>query len=134
RLVEGVDGGRAAHGPAEGDEAVAPQHQAPDVPVVPVLGVFEAEAALESEQPVLAVAQAQAVGMHGMVAPLIAYGDAGVAACFLGALGGGARRAPVRPAQHDGDEQDQEPGHGGGPSFMDMSMARTCLVSAPTET
>src|SRR5690606_20157516 len=90
RLVEGVDGGRAAHGPAEGDEAVAPQHQAPDVPVVPVLGVFEAEAALESEPPVLAAAQAQAVGMHGLVEPLHACGDAGVAAGFLGALGGGA--------------------------------------------
>ena len=61
--VERVDGG-PPDGTTEGDEPIAVQDEAPHVPVLPVLGIFEAEAALEAEPPGLPAAQSQAARGH----------------------------------------------------------------------
>src|SRR5690348_1722676 len=67
--VEGVDL-RAADGAAEGDEAVAADDQAADMAILPVLRILEAEAPLETQPPVVAATQAQAVRVHRLVEPL----------------------------------------------------------------
>ena len=89
--------------PAEGHESPAAQHQPADVAIAAILRIFEAEAALEPEPAVLAAAQAQPAGVHGLVQPLHAGGAAGIAAHRFGAFGGGAGGAPEceRHRAHD---------------------------------
>src|SRR5690606_8680677 len=121
------------HRSGETDQPIAAQHELAHVAVVAGFGIFEAEAALETQAPVLAAAQPQAIGVHRLVQQLHPGRVAGLAAELLGTLRGGPGRTPPGPAHGHHDHQDQQAGHGGGPSFMERSMACTCLVSAPME-
>src|SRR3546814_1258801 len=67
------------HRADEADQAVAAQHQLADMAVVPGLGILEAETALEAEAAVVAAAQADAAGVHGLVEQLHAGRVAGAA-------------------------------------------------------
>src|SRR5690606_37825339 len=91
------------------------------------------EAALEPQAAVLAAAQAHAGGVHGLIQQLHSGCVARVATEVLGPLRGGTGRTPPGPAHGHHDRQDQQAWHGGGPSFMERSMTRTWLVSAPME-
>ena len=57
--------------------------------VLAVLGIFEAEAALQAQPAIVVSAQAQAGGMHRLVQPLHACGMAGIAPDLGGAFRGG---------------------------------------------
>src|SRR5690606_41645618 len=86
-----------AHRTDEGHQAATAQDQAADMAVAAVAGVFDAERALDAQPAVLAAAQAQAAGVHGLVQPLHARMAAGRAAGLPGAPGGRPRRGPPGP-------------------------------------
>src|SRR5690606_19678435 len=91
----------------------------------------EAEAVFEPEPSVRAPAQAQPLRMHAVIKQLHAGPAAGIAAQLRGPLRRRARGAPEPEPGRGQDHHDGQAGHG--PSFIERSIARTCLVSAPME-
>lgn len=83
---------RGTAGAAEADQSVAEQHDSPDVAILPILGVVEAIAALESEPTIVLATQAHAGRVHRLVQPLHASSVAGIAPDLGGTLRGRARR------------------------------------------
>lgn len=83
------------------------QHQPADMAVAAILGIFEAETALQAQPAIRATTQAQTAGMYGLVEPLHTSGQAGIAPDLLGAFGRGTRRAPEGEPQTCADHHDQ---------------------------
>ena len=95
--------GADRNGPAQ--DRSRPQHQSADVPIAAVLGIFEAERALESQPPVLAASQPQA-RWHGRSRRAIARPRRWQASrpSLVGTFGGRTRRAPEGEARRPSDD------------------------------
>ena len=83
------------------------EHEAPDVPVGAVVGVLEAERALQPEPPAGMTPHAHPGGMDGLVEQLHPGGAAGRPPHGLGAFGRGATGAPECERGPRNNHQDQ---------------------------
>ena len=89
--------------PAEADQLFAYQYHSPDVAVLAVFGIFEAETAFHPQPTVVTAAQAHAGGVHRLIQPLHACRLAGITADFGGAF---CRRA------RGGEDEERRDAHG----------------------
>jgi len=97
----------AAHRAAEMHQAVAAQDESAHMAIVAIAGIFEAETAFESQAPVLAPSQAQAIRVDGLIKPLDTRRPAGITADLFGSFCGATGGTPEGHPQAQAHHQDQ---------------------------